>query len=307
MEASFRRRIVLEGSAAGGVGAALAKALGAPVGARTVERFPDSELHVVVREAVAGAEVVLVQSLVAPAAEHLLELTLLADGCRRAGAASAIAVVPYFAYARQDRTSAAGEALGGPCFARLLEDAGVASVVAVDLHAEAAEGWFRVPVRHVTAMPLLAGQLGPIDPRAVIVSPDLGGAKRADRLARALQRPLAVAHKVRRSGSQVTSAGVMGDVRDRPVVLVDDLIATGGTLEAAIAALRRAGCADDVTVAATHAVLGAQAVDRLAGAGIRRLVCTDSVPPRGELPFPVTVAPLAPLLAEALGASQLSR
>jgi ribose-phosphate pyrophosphokinase len=243
----------------------------------------------------------LLQSLAAPAGEALLELALLSDACRRGGAREQIVVLPYVAYARQDRCTQAGEALGGEVVARLASGGRIAQVVAVDLHSDAAAGWFGVPVHHVSALPALAETIRPLLPaRTVIVSPDLGGAKRAERVARTLGLPLALVHKQRRGASDVVVHRVLGDVRGAAIVIVDDLISTGGTIEAAVHALRAEGCVDNISVLATHALLVGKAVERLSAAGIRRLVRTDSIPPVADLPFPAPLVSLAPLLATIL-------
>lgn len=287
------------------LGQAMARELGEPPCLATVEHFPDGELHVVLQDEVAGREVALLESLTAPIGERLVELALLADACRRAGANQSIAVLPYFAYARQDRCRQAGEALGGEAVARLVAAAELGRVIAVDLHSKAAEGWFGVPVTHLTAMTALAEAARPsLAPEAVVVSPDLGGAKRAQWVANALGLPLAVVHKARRSGEEVTVHQVLGDVRGHAIVLVDDIISTGGTLEAAVKALRAQGCADDITVLATHALLVGKAIERLGAAGLRRLIRSDSVPAPAGLPFEQLVVPLAPLLASAIGLHQ---
>lgn len=293
---------VFAGSAAPALSTALAKALDAPLGRFELRRFPDGEAQAEVTESLAGLDAVLVQSFTAPAAERLLELLLLAEGCRRASAARVLAVTPYMAYARQDRAAREGQAVGGPLFAALVSSGRFDRLVAADLHAEAGEGWFTVPLTQVSAIDLLATAVRPFLPRdAVAVSPDLGGAKRADRFARALGLPLAIVHKTRQDGRSVVVHRVLGDVRGRPIVLVDDMIATGGTIEAAVGALREAGCAANVCVATTHAVLAEDAVRKLANCGLSRLFCTDSVPVPASLPFEVTVASLTPLLAAALG------
>jgi len=292
--------IFLAGTHSAEFGAALAGQLGAPLGRSTVQQFPDGEQQALVEEDVEGAEVVLVQSLQPPVGEHLLELRLLADACLGAGARRLTAVVPYFAYARQDRRVRRGESLGGAVLARLVAE-GFSRVLAVDLHAEAAEGWFTCPLEQVSALPALAEAVRPVvDPRAVVVSPDLGGAKRAERFARALGLELAIVHKSRQSGKEVTTHGLLGEVRDRPILIVDDLISTGGTIEAAVRVVRAARCAPDITVVASHVLLVGRAIERLAAAGIQRLVHSDSVRAPADLPFAQQVVSLAPALAAAL-------
>lgn len=283
------------------MGESLARELGQPLGRAIFERFPDGELHVVLSDEVAGTDVVLVQSLVAPVGDKLLELVLLADACRRAGAKSVTAALPYFAYSRQDRSTRMGEALGGEVLARLVSTAGFSRIATVDLHSEAAQGWFAAPLEHLTATSALAEAVRPfLAPGSVVVSPDLGGSRRAERVASALKLPLAVLHKTRHSGHEVAIHEVLGDVRGKSVVLVDDMISTGGTLVAAVNALGAAGCAPNPIVLATHALLVERATERLAHARIGRLVHTDSVPGPGETPFPRIVVPVAPLFAQAL-------
>jgi ribose-phosphate pyrophosphokinase len=300
--------VIFSGSAAAKLGGAVALALGAPLGRAELRRFPDGELHLAVDEKLENTEAVLVQSLLAPAGENLLELLLLADACRRASARSLTAVVPYLAYARQDRALRAGEALSGPLFARLLSAGRFDRVVAVELHAAAAQGWFDAPLFHLSGVELLAEALrGRVAPNAVVVSPDLGGAKRADRLARLLGLPMAIVHKTRRDGDSVTVHAVLGQVQGRAAVIADDLIATGATIEAAAQALRIAGCIDDLTVVVTHPVLANDAAERLGACGIRRLLCTDSVPLPKTLPFDVTVVSLAPMIATELLRSSRQR
>lgn len=289
------------GSAFRGLGQAVANALGLPLGRCLQERYPDGEWHVQLEEDVCDAEVVLVQSLADPAGERLLELLLLADACQHAGAARLTAVLPYIAYARQDRRIHEGDPVGGPLMARLVTSGGFSRILAVDLHSPAAEGWFGAVLEHLSAArPLADAVRSLLAPGTVVVSPDLGGAKRAERVAQLLGLPLAIVHKERRNGERVAIHGVLGDVRERPVLLVDDLISTGGTLQSAVGALRGAGCADDVTVVATHALLVGEAVERLQSARIRRLVHTDSLPGAAALPFERHVVSLAPLIASAL-------
>lgn len=246
---------------------------------RAIERFPDGEIHVDLREPVRGDDVYLVQPTGPPVAEHLVELLLMADACRRAGAARTTAIIPYFGYARQDRRSRAGEPLGGRLMAELARVALVDRVVAVDLHTASLESAFGMPLEHVTAVPLLAAALAPGLPRdVVIVSPDLGAAKLAERYARLVECPVAIVHKRRVSGSEVRAHGVAGDVAGRRPVVVDDMLSTGGTVEAAIRALLAAGAVPPVTVAVTHLLLVGPARERLAAVPIQRILATDTLP-----------------------------
>lgn len=293
--------VVIAGAEMADLGATLAGELGCTFSLPLSERFPDGERHVELREKVRGRSVALVYSLVAPVGEALVELALVADACRRDGAKELIGVLPYFAYARQDRRTA-GEPLGGQVLATLVNACGFSRVIGVDLHSESAQGWFSGLFEHVSAAPLLIEAVRPVLlPGSVVVSPDLGGAKRAARISRALGLPLAVIHKTRTSAEAVEVHRVLGEVRGCNVLIVDDMISTAGTIVSAVAALRGQGCAADVSVAATHALLVGDAVKRLAGAGIRRLIHSDSVPlAKHELPFRRDVVRLAPLLAAAL-------
>jgi ribose-phosphate pyrophosphokinase len=282
----------------------MAGAIGAAVGRSTVERFPDGEARVEVEESVRGHDVYLVQPLSPPADAHLVELLLLADACARAGAARVTAVVPYLAYARQDRRKTGREPVSLRLVADLLRASGIGRVVAVDPHPESFEGFFRTPVEPLTAVPRLAEAVRrDLPPRAVVVAPDLPAAKLADRYARLLGLPVAFVHKERRSGLEVRAVRLTGDVAGLAPVIVDDMIATAGTIEAAAGAAVAAGArADAVTVVATHGLLVGPAVERLRRLGARRIVLSTTVPapPPGDPPLPLETVDVAPLLAEAV-------
>jgi ribose-phosphate pyrophosphokinase len=286
------------GSAHSALGEQIASVLGVAPCDRSIERFPDGEMRIVLREPVRGRDVYVVQPTSAPVGENLLELAMLGDAAVRAGAETVIAVVPYFGYARADRRQGEGEPLAGRLAADLIGAAGFARMVVVDLHAPAIEGFFRMPVEHLDPRPAVIAALRPLVPKdAVVVSPDLGGAKRADAIGRMLGLPVAIVHKQRTSGSAVAALRITGDVEGLAPVIVDDMISTGGTIAAAIGALTEHGARDDVTVVATHGLFAAGALSRL-GASVKRFVVTDTVP-QPSAPS-VIVAGLAPLLADAI-------
>jgi ribose-phosphate pyrophosphokinase len=284
----------------GGAHPALARAVAAAGGFRTVaaelERLPDAEL-VGVADSVRGEDVYLIQPTPPPPESHLFELLLLADAVRRAGAARITGVVPYLGYARQDRRAAGRRvAVGAKVVADVLATR-LDRVVVVDLHAPATEAFFSCAVEHLEAFPLFLEQLRGIKD-AVVVAPDLGASKLADRYAAALELPFAVVHKTRLSGTEVAVRQVTGDVAGRVPLIVDDMITTGRTVAAALGAVLAAGASAGAIVAATHAVFAPGAVELLFSLPIRRLLVTDSVPPP---PDPrIEVVTLAGTLAEAI-------
>jgi ribose-phosphate pyrophosphokinase len=293
---------VLAGPANRPLAEGIARKLELPLGRVALERFPDGEAHVVVDASVRGHDVYLVQPTGPPVDERIMELLLLADACGRAGAARVTAVVPYYGYARQDRRKSGREPISARLVADLIRTSGIARVVAVDVHTAALEGFFGIPLEVLSATRLLADAVRSRLPRrAVVVAPDLGAVKLAERFAKLLDLPVAVVPKVRLSGSEVRAQGVLGDVRDLAPMIVDDMISTGGTIEAAIRALAAAGaCAAEVTVVATHALLVGPAAERLEAAGVRRLIATNSVAAPSKLRLTVETVDLAPLLAEAI-------
>jgi ribose-phosphate pyrophosphokinase len=299
---------VLSGTANVPLAGGVAERLGVRLGDRLLEHFPDGEVRIQVRDDVRGGDVYLVQPTGPPVGEHLLELLLLADACRRAGAERITAVVPYLGYARQDRREQAGEPLSARLVAQLLEAGGVARVVAVDLHTPSIESCFGIPLEHASAVDLLAERIRPaVGPEAVIVSPDLGAAKLAERYAARLGLPVAIVHKVRVSGTEVHARGLVGDVRRRTPVVVDDMISTGGTIAAAVGAVLESGAVADVVVVASHALLVGPAAERLARLPIRRLVATDSVRLGAPGSMPFERVSIAPLLADAIARLHGSR
>jgi ribose-phosphate pyrophosphokinase len=281
----------------------LAAELGTRLGALNIDRFPDGELHVEIRESVRGHDVYLVQPTSPPVEGSLLELLMLADASRRAGAARLTAVIPYLGYARQDRRASGREAVGARLVADLLVAGGLLQrVVVVDVHSPAIEGFFGVPLEHLSAVSLLAESVRQhVTDKSVIVAPDLGAAKLAERYAKPLGLPVAIVHKTRLSGSEVSVRRLTGDVQGRTPIIVDDMISTGGTVEAAVGTLISGGCEPDITVVASHGLFVGPAAKRLGTASVRRFVVTDSVKLPEGTSLPLEVVSLAPLLGEAVG------
>ncbi len=297
--------VLLAGSANPELGDSIAAELGVRPAVR-LERHPDGEVLPELKEDAGGRDVFVLQSLFDPVGERLLEMLLLADAARRAGARRVLALVPYLGYARQERRSRPSTPIGARVIADLLSTR-FDRVVALDLHAPALEGFFSIPLEHLTASRSIAADLAADLPQnAVVVSPDLGAAKLAEEYGRILRLPFAVVHKTRATGREVTAHGVMGDVRGRRPIVVDDMISTGATIVEAARALLEAGCRPELTVAATHLLLIGPSVERLAALPLARLVGTDSLPKRAT-PFPLHISGVGPLLAEAARRLHLGR
>ena len=291
--------VVLAGSGNLALAESIAERLGSRVSRSVLNRFPDTELHAKIDESVRGCDVYLIQPTGPPVDAHLMELLFLADACWRAGAARLTGIVPYFGYARQDRRAKGREAVGGRLIADMLNVAGFERLVSVDLHTVSLEGFFNIPLEHLSAVSLLANAIGEmVSHNSVVVAPDLGAVKIAEQYAEILHCPIAIAHKTRFSGEEVKVHGIVGDVAGRVPVIVDDMISTGGTIEAAAKALLAAGCLPEITVVASHALLVGPAIDRLSALPLKRVVVTDSLPQRGYGSLPLQIVSIAPMLAE---------
>jgi ribose-phosphate pyrophosphokinase len=266
-----------------------------------VERFPDGELRPTVC-GVRGDDVFVVQSTGPPVNDHLVELLFLIDACRRAGASRVTAVAPYFGYARQDRRSRDGQAIGARVVAAAVGAAGADRLVIIDPHTAALEAMFAIPVEALTAVPAIADTLRPaVTPDAVVVAPDLGAVKLAERYASLLGLSVVIVRKTRVNGTTVHTEGLVGQVDGRSAIVVDDMISTGATIEAAVRLLLENGARPDFVVAATHGLFVGEAVERLASLPVRRLVVTDSLGGVEGLALPVERRSIAPLLATAIG------
>jgi ribose-phosphate pyrophosphokinase len=295
------RPLIVSGSAHPALAEDLARELECELATCLLQTFPDGEQDVEIQTSVRGQPVFVVQPLGQPVGENLVELLLLADACRRAGAGSVAAIVPYMGFARQDRVTREGRPLGAKVVADLLGTGGLSQVIAVDLHSPVIASCVEAPVTHLTAVPVVVEALRPmVHEDSVVVAPDLGAVKLADAYARLLGLPLAVIYKIRASPLEVAVRRVAGDVRGKRPLVVDDMISTGATVEAAVGALVDHGSRREVLVATTHGLFVGSAMDRLNRPEVVRVVATDSLPPMPRPPVRLEVVRLAPLLAEAV-------
>lgn len=293
--------VLFSGTANPALTEAIARELALPLSVSQVERFPDGEVSVLLGESVRGKSVFIVQPTAPPVDAHLVELLAFIDACRRASAARITAVMPYAGYSRADRRGIRREPIMARVVAEVLQAVGVDHVITIDLHTPQIEGFYHVPVDSLTAVSTLCGALKNTLPAdSVVVSPDGGRVPLATEYANRLGIPLIVLHKRRQSGSDTTVTHIVGDVRDRACLIVDDIIATGGTLDESIRALLDAGAKPEVTIAATHGLLIGQARQRLMQPAVREVVVTDTVPVAVDQWPRLRVVSVAGLLATAM-------
>ncbi len=278
------------------------KFLGIPLGEATVSTFSDGEILVQVDENVRGKDVFVIQSLTHPVNHNLMELLIMMDAMRRASAKRVTAVVPYYGYARQDRKSAPRVPITAKLVADLITTSGADRVLTLDLHAGQIQGFFNIPVDHLYAKPVLLDYLsGKSYNDLVVVSPDAGGTERARAFAKKLDASLAIIDKRRESPNKAQLMNIIGDVEGHDVLLLDDMIDTGGTIVQAAQALKERG-ALKVYGACTHPVLSGPAIDRLKGSAFDELIITDTVPlgDKAERYDKFTVLSVAGLMGQAV-------
>jgi ribose-phosphate pyrophosphokinase len=255
----------------------IAKRLGTALGNAVVKTFSDGEINVEIHESVRGMDVFVIQSICSPVNNNLMELLILIDALKRASAERITAVLPYYGYARQDRKVLPRAPISAKLVADLITAAGASRVLTVDLHAGQIQGFFNIPVDHLFAAPVLLEYLRALQNEIVVVSPDAGGVERARAFAKRLNASLAIIDKRREAPNVSQVMNIIGDVEGLTVVLLDDLVDTGGTLARAANALMEKG-AKEIFACCTHPVLSGQAVNILAESPIKEMVVTDSIP-----------------------------
>jgi len=269
---------IFSGSANRELAVEIANYVGVPLGECDVSRFGDGEIAISIGESVRGTNSFLIQPLCGPINDSIMELLIIVDALRRASVKSLNVVVPYYAYARQDRKTKARDPITAKLLADLITAAGATRVVAMDLHAGQIQGFFNIPLDHLTALPILAKYFKQkkID-NGVVVSPDLGGVTRARDLAHRLSLPIAIIEKKRPAPNQAEVMNIIGEVEDKTAIFIDDMIDTAGTITLGAEALMREG-AKDVYACCTHPVFSGPALRRLSDSMITEVVYTNSIP-----------------------------
>lgn len=279
----------------------ICKYLSVPLAEAEVKRFSDGETRVKIMDNVRGKDVFVVQPTSSPANENLMELFIMIDAIRRASPKRITAVLPYFGYARQDRKDQPRVPITAKLVANLLDRSGADRVLTIDLHAGQIQGFFDIPLDNLYAVSIFSQYFKQKNLKdIVIVSPDVGGIKMARAYAKKFGAGLAIVDKRRISDTQAEAMHIMGEVAGKNVILVDDIVATAGSLTEAAAALKKNG-AKDIYVAVTHGVLCGPAMERLAKADIKELVVTDTIPLSEDRMLPmITQLSVASLLGEAI-------
>lgn len=272
-----------------------------PLGKALVSTFSEGEIHVKIEENVRGKDVFIVQSTSPPPNKNLMELLILIDALKRASAKRITAVLPHFGYARQDRKDQPRVPITAKLVANLLTTAGADRILTVDLHAGQIQGFFDIPLDHLYAVTTFVNYITNLKIKnLVVVSPDVGGIKMARAYAKRLRSPLAIVDKRRVNEEDTEVMNILGEVKNRHVVIIDDLVATAGSLLEASNALKRSG-AKDIYAAVTHPVLSGHAIKRIAASPIKRLFVTDTIPlDEGRRHEKIKVLSIAPLLAEGI-------
>ncbi len=294
--------LVFSGNANRKLAERICKYLDVPLGSAMIGRFSDGETRVEIDSNVRGRDVFLIQPTCAPANEHIMELLMMIDALKRASAQRVTAVVPYYGYGRQERKSAPRTPISAKLFANLLESAGAHRVLTLELHTGAIQGFFNIPVDHLFSKPVFCENLLKLnieDP--IVVSPDAGGVERARAVAKVLECGLAIVDKRRDKPGVSKVMNLIGDVKDKTAILIDDICDTAGSLSQAAATLKENG-AKSVVAAVTHPVLSGPAIERLNASPIEKLYVTDTIPlgDKASLTEKIETLTVAELLGKAI-------
>jgi ribose-phosphate pyrophosphokinase len=291
------------GSAHPELGQEIASYLGIELGHMTVKKFSCGETYVRIEESIRGEEIYVVQSISGNANDDYMELFIIMDALKRASASAIHVVIPHFGYARQDKKSAPREPITSRLMSDLLSAVGFDRLITMDLHADQIQGFFNQPVDHLTALPLFADYFKRKKLKdLVVVSPDTGSAKFAKRLADRLEgAELAIMHKSRPKHNVAEITNVVGNVKGKTVLIIDDMVDTAGSVCSGIEALKAHGCKDEIYLGATHGVFSGPAIERLSKAGFKEVVVTNTIPiPKSKQFEGLTILSTAAMLGEAI-------
>ncbi len=292
---------ILAGNSNPELAKAICKHLGIPLAHALVDRFPEGEIRVQIQDNIRGKDVFIIQSTCSPPNRHLMELLILIDAARRASASRITAVLPFYGYARQDRKDKPRVPITAKLVANLLVSAGANRILTLDLHSGQIQGFFDIPMDHLYSINVIIKYFMQKKLKnLVVVSPDVGGIKQARAYSKLLDTPLAIVDKRRESATQTKAMNIIGDVRNRNVVLVDDMVSTAGSLVEAVHVLKENGCLD-VYAAIVHPILVGPAIERIQKSELKELVVSDSIPLSPEKRIKkITVLSVASLLGEAI-------
>ena len=267
-----------------------------------LSRFSCGEIYARMEENIRGANIYVIQTCGPKVNDNLMELFIIIDSLKRASAKTITAVIPHFGYARQDKKSASREPISAKLIADLLTAAGINRIITMDLHADAIQGFFNCPVDHMTALLTFVDYLKSLklkDP--VVIAPDTGRAKTAKKLSDRLDAPLAIMYKTRPDHNVAEISHLVGDVKGRTAILIDDMVDTAGTITQGLNLIRAQGVNEEIYLVTTHPVFSGPAVERLSQAGFKEVIVTDTIPLPEEKQFPgLKILSCAPLLAEAI-------
>lgn len=294
---------ILSGNSNPKLAADIAKALGVTPLAAKVGHFNNGETQVMIEESIRGKDIFIIQPTCQPVNDSLMELLVMADACKRASAHNITAVVPYYAYARQDRKNRGREPISAKLVANLMTAAGINRVLTVDLHAGQIQGFFDIPLDHLAGGPAMAKYFLGMDlSNTVVVSPDLGGVTRARKFADLLDTPIAIVEKRRPEPGMAEVMNVIGDINGKTCIMIDDIVDSAGSLCAGADALIKLG-AKEVYACCSHGILSGNAVEKIEKSSLKKLVITDTIPlPEEKQHEKIAVVTLAPMLADFIGA-----
>lgn len=290
---------IFSGSSNPSLAQSISEQLGVPLGAIKLSRFKSGEIYCHYEETIRNCDVFLVQSFSHPVNEHFVELLVMIDAAKRASARTINIIMPYYGYARQERKAAPREPISAKMLADVLTTVGATRVITIDLHAPAIQGFFNIPVDHMTALDLISDYLKAQNIKnPIVVSPDAGRASTAEKLANALDTSFAIMIKKRSAHNESSITHVIGDVEGQTPIIIEDLIDTGGTIVNVVESLKEHG-AEDVIVCATHPLFSGNAIERLDHPSIKEVIVTDTISLPENKSARFTVLSVAPLLAEA--------